>query len=230
MGLKSDKKTMDGDENNNPIVQQFRGYANELNDKDKRFQRIVKFSDEITNEIKELIVQLHSIDSRDSKAKYELSDVFNRLNTVCTNGFANIANELNVHDSDQYRCAYSGAVKDLVKAFSFYDYLANNDCFMDWNGLQKKLTYELKSSEQGPNSLPFIRKRAKRTEIPNAEIKCLVHPIDFMVGVAESSSEIEQSKVLDRACDFIRQLYLRYEYDIKISIPSEVVNIYFALY
>lgn len=201
----------------NPIVKCFRGYANELDDKHDRYERIVKYSRDITIESKRLIFLLHTIDMRNSNAEKTLTEAFNRLNTLCTNSFANIAKELDGLDPYQYGRAYSAGLQEFVEAYTYYDYLANNNCSINWNDLQKKLTYGPKKPEDFPEIAAAVQ---EVSGTPEMETKCLIQPMEFMLGLADISGEVMRKCInalgsgdIDAcrtACNFIQHLYSGY--------------------
>lgn len=59
-----DRKPQDTSDNNNPVIQCFRQYAQELDDKHDRYERILKQSRDITIESKRIIFLLHTADAR----------------------------------------------------------------------------------------------------------------------------------------------------------------------
>lgn len=69
---RSDTKKIDAETENsdNPVIQSFRKYAMELDDKHDRYERIVKLSRDVTIESKRIIFLLHSIDNRFDDCSY----------------------------------------------------------------------------------------------------------------------------------------------------------------
>lgn len=198
----------------NPVVKCFRGYADELNDKHDRHERIVKHSRDITIESKRLIFHLHTADLRTSSSPKILSEAFSRLNNLCSNSFLNIAKELNGYDPYQYARAYSAGLQEFIEAFTYYDYLAN-DNIMDWNDLQQKLMYTVESDADANSDASAAA--ADRPTDDKKELICLVQPIEFMLGLADLSGEIMRKCInalgtgdIDTcyaACNFIQHLY-----------------------
>lgn len=223
-------------DDNNPIVKLFRSYAIELDDKHDRYERIVKYSRDITIESKRLIFLLHTVDMRNANAKKTLSDAYNRLNNLCSNSFASIAKELDGHDAYQYGRAYSAGIQEFVEAFTYYEYLLNDECSMKWVDLEEKLTYTLKSEDDKQKQAVADAQAVAATEQPvvdepiadapvaassdcstTKQIKCLVQPIEFMLGMADLSGEIMRKCInalgsgdvdtCRKACQFIQHLY-----------------------
>lgn len=196
-------ETIDSNNENNPIINKFRMYATELNEKHDRYERIVKQSRDITIESKRLIYLLHTVDLRKSNADTILADAFTRLTNLCAVNFCNIAKELDTWDQYQFARAYSAGLQEFVEAFTYYDYL-KSDRMMNWNDLQKRLTY--KKNEQNDDS-----------NADELKIACLVQPIEFMLGLADLSGEIMRKCInslgigdidtCHRACNFVQNLY-----------------------
>ncbi|XP_031618250.1 translin-associated protein X [Contarinia nasturtii] len=216
---RNDKKIDSGDEKN-PVVRSFMNYAEELNDKHDRYERIVKYSRDCTIESKRLIFLLHTVDLRKPSSKKILSDAFNRLTALCTSSFASIAKELENRDPYQYGRAYSAGLQEFVEAFTYYDYLFN-DHIMNWDDLQQKLTYTKQPENVDPETATSTDIIVEDT--PNEaplKIKCFVQPIEFMLGLADLSGEIMRKcinslgcgdiETCRKACNFVQHLYSGY--------------------
>lgn len=223
-------------DDNNPIVKLFRSYAIELDDKHDRYERIIKYSRDITIESKRLIFLLHTVDMRNPNAKKTLSDAYNRLNHLCSNSFASIAKELDGLDAYQYGRAYSAGIQEFIEAFTYYEYLFKEECSMKWIDLEEKLTYAVKPDDgkqkeeavtdaqpvvaDAPDAdAPLEPKPASPSDVgaTTKEIKCLVQPIEFMLGLADLSGEIMRKCInalgsgdvdtCRKACQFLQHLY-----------------------
>lgn len=192
-------------DDSNPIVKSFRGYADELNDKHDRYERIVKHSRDITIESKRLIFLLHTVDMRKENAAKILSDAFGRLSHLCSHSFANIANELENCDPYQYGRAYSSGIQEFIEAYTYYDYLCNKDT-TNWNELQLKLTYNKP-----------VDGELEAVNVKQQQLVCLVQPIEFMLGLADISGEIMRKcinalgsgdiETCRHTCSFVQHLY-----------------------
>lgn len=127
----SDKKdTKDLDENN-PVIAIFKQCSKELDDKQDRYERIVKHGRDITIESKRIIFLLHTTSSklvnifnnrkilflifsnsnRNSKNEQILNEAFTRLLALCDTHFAEIAKELHGFDQYQYARAFSSGLQ-----------------------------------------------------------------------------------------------------------------------
>lgn len=214
---RNDKKPELGSsgDDNNPVIRSFREYANELSDKHDRYERIVKYSRDITIESKRLIFMLHRVDMREENATKALSETYNRLNSLCASNFLDIAKELQNRDPYQYARAYSAGIQEFVEAFTYYDYLVNGE-IMNWTDLQKRLTYTDKAADDLETSSE--KKPDEANEEPK-EIRCLVQPIEFMLGLTDLSGEIMRKcinslgsgdiETCHKACNFVQYLYSR---------------------
>lgn len=219
-------------DDNNPIVKLFRSYAIELDDKHDRYERIVKYSRDITIESKRLIFLLHTVDMRNPNAKKTLTDAYNRLNNLCTNSFASIARELDGRDAYQYGRAYSAGIQEFIEAYTYYEYLFKNECSMKWVDLEEKLTYAVKLEDESQQEAVKDAEPVVGADEPAAaaapvvasadcsttkEIKCLVQPMEFMLGLADLSGEIMRKCInalgsgdvdtCRKACQFLQHLY-----------------------
>lgn len=203
-------------DDNNPVVKCFRGYADELNDKHDRHERIVKHSRDITIESKRLIFLLHTVDMRTSSSSKIISDAFVRLNNLCSSSFLSIAKELYGYDPYQYARAYSAGLQEFIEAFTYYDYMTN-DNIMDWNDLQQKLTYTVEPNADADADASSETSTTEDGMDVKKELTCLVQPIEFMLGLADLSGEIMRKCInalgsgdIDTcytACHFIQHLY-----------------------
>lgn len=211
---RNDKKTDSAQnvDDSNPIVKSFRGYADELNDKHDRYERIVKYGRDITIESKRLIFLLHTVDMRKPNSAKILSEALNRLTSLCSSSFCSIAKELENCDPYQYARAYSAGLQEFIEAFTYYDYLCN-DHIMNWDDLQKRLTYTVKPNVDTENGSV----EGETGEIADKEIACLVQPSEFLLGLADLSGEVMRKcinslgsgdiETCTKACNFIQNLY-----------------------
>lgn len=221
-------------DDNNPTVKLFRSYAIELDDKHDRYERIVKYSRDITIESKRLIFLLHTVDMRNPNAKKTLADAYNRLNSLCSNSFASIAKELDGRDAYQYGRAYSAGLQEFIEAYTYYEYLFKDECSMKWVDLEEKLTYTVKAEDEKQKETvtdaePVVADASEVAALLEAtpalptdgattkEIKCLVQPIEFMLGLSDLGGEIMRKCInalgsgdvdtCRKACQFLQHMY-----------------------
>lgn len=105
-------------------------------------------------------------------------------------------------DPYQYARAYSAGLQEFVEAYTYYNYLRSVDSVLTWNEVQKQLTY----AEEIPDQVEVEKQDTAQTEgsednengaakpihkdIVLKEYKCLVQPIEFMLGLADLGGEV----------------------------------------
>lgn len=137
---------------------------------------------------------------------------------LCETHFANIAKELRGLDQYQYARAFSPGLQEFVEAFTYYEYI-NSGKILDWHDMQKKMTYE-------ENLVPSSEKESENVTKQDTDqsvgmegkiLKCLVQPMEFMLGLADLSGEIMRRCITSlgggdvdtcfQACTFLQSLY-----------------------
>ncbi|XP_033205135.1 translin associated factor X [Bombus vancouverensis nearcticus] len=191
------KEIVDITDQSSEILQQFRAYATELDNKHDRFERIVKFGRDITIESKRIIFLLHTIDKK-GKQESVLREADMRLQKVARSLFKSIAHELEGQDPYLYLKAYRNGLEEYVEAVTFYQYL-KCDNMKSWLEIEKTLTYKI-------------------PEISNVKtIQVLVSPYEYILGIADLTGELMRMCINnlatgDRAscyqtCNFVRDMY-----------------------
>ncbi|XP_033324130.1 translin associated factor X [Megalopta genalis] len=190
------KEVLKNLDENSLVVQQFRVYAAELDDKHDRYERILKIGRDITIESKRIIYLLHSIDKK-SKQESVLNEAKIRLQNVAQNNFKCIALELENEDGYQYLRAYRGSLEEYIEAFTFYHYLNSNN-LEDWTELEKMITYTI-------------------TDRPEVQtINTLVTPHEYILGIADLTGELMRRCINNltqdtascyQMCNFVRNMY-----------------------
>lgn len=168
------KKPIDANVNS-IVVENFQEYANELNDKHDRYERIVKLSRDITIESKRLIFLLHTINKNREEKEKILEQAKTRLIQLCKGQFAGIAKELKEVDQYQYARAYSAGVQEFIEAFTYYYYISGEN-IQNWKHFQHQLTYKTDKEDE--------------TEQTQDEYYCLLQPIEFLLGMADLTGEV----------------------------------------
>jgi predicted translin family RNA/ssDNA-binding protein len=148
----------------------------ELDDKNDRYERIVKISRDITIESKRIIFLLHTIDPRKDNRARVLEEAINRIGQLCDAHFSLIAKELVGLDQYQYARAFSPGLQEFIEAYTYYEYLAGSQ-ISDWKKIQERLKFTQKASESEEDS------EAK-------ESICLVQPVEYILGLADLTGEI----------------------------------------
>ncbi|KOC63272.1 Translin-associated protein X, partial [Habropoda laboriosa] len=205
-GYRSNKKINFGDKGkeivesineDSLVVQQFRTYALELDDKHDRFERIVKIGRDVIIQSKRIIFLLHTIDKK-SKVENVLQESEMGIQNVAQNLFRYIAWELENQDPYMYLKAYRNGLQEYVEAVTFYQYIYNAN-MESWVELEKILTYDV--SEKSTNKT----------------IQTLVTPFQFILGIADLTGELMRKCINNLAtgdiascyqtCNFVRSMY-----------------------
>ncbi|XP_014296808.1 translin-associated protein X [Microplitis demolitor] len=192
---------------NNPVIKQFREYASELDDKHDRYERIVKFSRDITIESKRIIFLLHTID-KESKTDAILSEAKLRLENLAKTLFKNIANELKNQDPYQYLRAYTAGLQEYIEAITFYTYLKDN-CLLDWTELDKNFCYV--------DQIPDDNSATASPVVSPSEYRTLMTPNEYILGVADLTGELMRKCINTLAfgditscyktCNLVKEIY-----------------------
>lgn len=189
------KEIVENTNENSFVLQQFRAYATELDDKHDRFERIVKTGRDITIESKRIIFLLHTIDKK-SKQESVLCEADLRLQNVAQNHFKAISRELENQDPYLYLKAYRNGLEEYIEAVTFYQYLSSGN-MKNWLELGKALTYT--SSEK------------------SKFIQILITPFEYILGISDLTGELMRQCINNLAtgdsascyetCNFIRNMY-----------------------
>ncbi|XP_051161045.1 translin-associated protein X [Leptopilina boulardi] len=224
------KEVLEKLDENSQVLKQFREYANELDDKHDRYERIVKLSRDITIESKRIIFLLHTID-RDEKYELILQESKKRLDNVIKFSLKNIAKELNGHDYFQYIKAYRPGIQEFIEAITFRQYLKDKkleNCHDIGNSFNYIIENDIKSQFNNdknklisPNEEININKNENQNFIELKEkenlIKKLLIPQDYILGIADLTGELMRKCINNlsigniagcfETCIFVRQMY-----------------------
>ncbi|CAH0550347.1 unnamed protein product [Brassicogethes aeneus] len=149
------RETLENIDDNNPVIQLFKGYAAELDDKHDRYERIVKLSRDCTIESKRIIFLLHNVNTDiESKRVTVLNEAQERLNALINTHFKSIALELKGHDSYLYTRAYTSGVQEFIEAYTFYQFILSEN-IGDWKSFDALFKYS--DEENGEFSLLFTQ-------------------------------------------------------------------------
>lgn len=189
------KEIVENTNENSFVLQQFRAYATELDDKHDRFERIVKTGRDITIESKRIIFLLHTIDKK-SKQESVLCEADLRLQNVAQNHFKAISRELENQDPYLYLKAYRNGLEEYIEAVTFYQYLSSGN-MKNWLELGKALTYT--NSEKSKS------------------IQILITPFEYILGISDLTGELMRQCINNLAtgdsascyetCNFVRNMY-----------------------
>lgn len=209
------KEVIENIDDNNIVIQQFRGYAAELDAKHDRYERIFKINRDIGIESKRIIFLLHTID-KESKRNVVLEAAKSRLDNMAEILFRDIADELNGQDSYQFHRAYRAGLEEYVEALTFYKYLQNGE-MQDLTQLEKALTYD---------TIPVDSTGQIITK------KVMVTPTDYILGIADLTGELMRKCINNLAigdisscyqtCNFVRKIYVAFLGYTSVAFSNEM--------
>lgn len=155
---------------------------------------------------------------RNANNEQILNEALTRLVALCDTHFANIAKELRGLDQYQYARAFSSGLQEFVEAFTYYEYI-HSGRIMDWSDLQNRMTYEEKNDPSADKENDS-NEEASDELVDKADskvIKCLVQPMEFMLGLGDLSGEVMRRCITSlgtgdvetcfQACTFLQSLY-----------------------
>lgn len=185
-------ETLDED---NVVIQMFRTFSIELDEKHDRYERIVKLSRDITIESKRIIFLLHNINTDiETKKNSILEEAKTRLTNLCSSNFKTIATELRGHDGYLYHRAFTSGMQEFIEALCFYQFI-KNDNIDTWMNINQYFQYE--DEEQKQFDLLFSQ-------------------YDFILGIADFTGELMRKcintlgvgNVADcfKTCNFVRNI------------------------
>lgn len=144
---------------------------------------------------------------RKNNKEQVLKTAKSRISALFSAQFLQIARELDDFDPYQYARAFSAGLQEFIEAYTYHKYLSNEQ-ITDYDDLQNMLLYE-KSTDIDQNNAENLNEQDTETLINQLEIeptdkpvenalvetngktyKCLVQPIEFMLGVGDLSGEV----------------------------------------
>ncbi|XP_055630239.1 translin-associated protein X [Toxorhynchites rutilus septentrionalis] len=204
---------------NNPVVQCFREYASELDEKHDRYERIVKCSRDITIESKRIIFLLHTVDAKKCNLRQVCDEAKTRLQNLCSNQFAAIAKELQGLDPYQFARAYTAGLQEFIEAYTFHEYVSSQN-ISHWKTIQDQLRYKASTSGKVPTGTEAaaddsLDEGSDAEEM--IEISCHLSPMDFVLGVGDLTGELMRKCINSLGsgdvescfehCQFLKKLY-----------------------
>ncbi len=145
-----------------------------------------------------------------------MSEAHTRLLALCDTHFANIAKELRGLDQYQYARAFSPGLQEFVEAFTYYEYIKSGK-IVDWTDLQNRMTYDESSDPIDDKENENLVKEDRDDKVTGKVFKCMVQPMEFMLGLADLSGEVMRRCVTSlgtgdvetcfEACTFMQALY-----------------------
>lgn len=106
-------------------------------------------------------------------------------------------------------------MQEYVEAFTYYEYI-NSGKVLDWNDLQEKMSYD-ESNVVTDEKETDNEDKSVQGKTETKKFKCLVQPIEFMLGLADSTGEVMRRcitslgcgdvKTCFQVCSFLQSLY-----------------------
>lgn len=174
---------------NNPIVQCFREYARELDEKHDRYERIVKCSRDITIESKRIIFLLHTVDAKKNNQSKVCKEASTRLQNLCRTNFATIAKELHGQDPYQFLRAYTGGLQEFIEAYTFWEYIGKQE-ISHWTAIQDQLKYTVPINEGKKDETAAQESSDEEQSDADIDISCPLPPLEFILGVGDLTGEV----------------------------------------
>ncbi|CAL1538538.1 unnamed protein product [Lymnaea stagnalis] len=109
-------------DDSSPIMKTFQLFQEELDNRNDRYERIVKLSRDITIESKRLIFLLQRVAGSDDRETL-LSEAAFKLKELNASKFFELAQELDGQDPFQFVRAFSPGLQEYIEGVTFYHYL-----------------------------------------------------------------------------------------------------------
>lgn len=189
------------------IRTRFQLFRQEIDDKNDKWERLVKCSRDITIESKRVIFLLHRVTQGDDAIFKEAEET---LNTLRKTKFLSIARELKNEDANYFMNTYRPGLQEYIEADSFLYYLRNSS-LLDWKTVRKSLTFD-----ENP-AIPAAEDGSSTAEKEENCLKVEVTLVDYLCGVGDLTGELMRlginyvsagnfSKPAE-ICMFLNQLY-----------------------
>lgn len=198
-----------------PVVQMFRAFQVELDDRHDRYERLVKLSRDVTIESKRTIFLLHRIMGEQQKDK-TLAEAHSKLLELQNSQLREIATELRDQCPYQYLRAYSPGIQEYVEAVTFYHYIKDGR-LVSLEEICQPLVYDEQPEEAESDIAAVVEGEEAVCGTPAAQLRLEVTPTDYILGVADLTGELmrkcinavgqgnlEEPFVL---CRFLRDVY-----------------------
>lgn len=207
MSRRGNHKQIAVEDSDNPIIAQFSVIAQELDEKNDRHERLVKISRDITIESKRIIFLLHTIDERKDNKERVLTEAKERLIKLCEFKFRTIAQEMKGRDTHLHIRAFTAGLQEFIESYTFYEICAQLP-ISSWKEIaEKHMTYSDPPTDADKES-------------PNAVFKCPIPPIEYMLGLQDTTGELMRKSInalgagdVDQCtimCQILRKLYENY--------------------
>ncbi|CAH2269980.1 translin-associated protein X [Pararge aegeria] len=182
-----------------PVLALFKNAALKLNDRQDRYERLVKLSRDITIESKRIIFLLHSAITQESTEK-SVKDAKERLKKLVDGPIRSIGLELENSPAYLYSRAVTAGFQEFIEARTFCS-LMESKVIISYPDVQKEFQYDVKD-EGGENDRTVV------TFLPHT---------DYMLGLADLTGELMRKAINSissgdshecfHACQVVRELY-----------------------
>lgn len=163
------------------IIQAFKVFQAELDQKHDKHERIVKLSRDVTIESKRVIFLLQRLSGLEQDSAV-LDEAQEKLDLIVKNKFYLIAKELLNEDPFQFLRAYSPGLQEYIEALSLHHYLKHRK-LVELAYIEKQLSF---SNSEDDNDLPADKTKTDNSDIINVNIP----PIEYLLGVADLTGEV----------------------------------------
>ncbi|KAF5270803.1 hypothetical protein FQR65_LT05422 [Abscondita terminalis] len=189
---------------NNKVMQMFKQYALELDNKHDRHERIVKLSRDITIESKRIIFLLHNAATDLDKKKEQIyNEADLRLRQLLEKNFKTLALELNGQDPYLYLRAYTAGLQEFIEALLYYQFLRYG-AIEPWQNLNTKLRYTIDNSENNDIT-------------DGTEVCMTAPPLEFFLGMGDFTGELLRKCINSlgsgniedcfQICNYVKDIY-----------------------
>lgn len=207
---KSDEKRNSDVDESLPVVQMFRAFQVELDDRYDRYERLVKLGRDVTIESKRIIFLLHRI-MKDNQKDKVLAEADQKLCELSMYALREIAMELRGQSYYLYLRAFSPGIQEYIEALTFFHYIKDGH-LVTLDEIHKNLVY-IEQAEEAESEMAD----ESASETPPGKFSLEITPLDYMLGIADLTGELmrkcinavgqgdlEEPFVL---CRFLRDMY-----------------------
>ncbi|XP_060585578.1 translin-associated protein X-like [Ruditapes philippinarum] len=206
---RGEEEVQDVDESS-PVIQMFRGFQQELDQRHDKHERIVKLSRDITIESKRAIFLLHRVNNPTENADI-LQQTEEKLAALENTKFREVAKELVNTDPFQFLRAYTAGLQEYIEALTFYVFLKDNK-LMPLSDVQARLTFtaneaskvneDNKSSNENKGVPMELSESENSGQIVKPESKLMVYvpASEYILGLADLTGEMMRRAINSVGC------------------------------
>ncbi|XP_068135635.1 translin-associated protein X [Hyperolius riggenbachi] len=163
-----------------PVILSFKSFQHELDARHDKYERLVKYSRDITTESKRTIFLLHRVISEPNRDEV-LMEAKKKLDSV-REKIKQVALELVDEDLYQFHRAITSGLQEYVEAVTFHYFIANRT-LLSLQEINRELVFEKASNNI--NISPHNEEKNK----PNTLSLQITH-VDYLLGVADLTGEL----------------------------------------